>query len=155
MNDVNEPLGIEEYRVKVLQLEAQVSLLKDMLREASTASTIDASGGNTAASTDSDAVFGAMTLKQNAALQLLLKGLSNSQIARCFDASPSTSKVHVRGIMDKLGVHTRAKVIIKVKKLFDDVDEGVYMGLTGMPKDWGDDCDKYPDVTDAVRLKTR
>ena len=80
---MNEPLGIEEYRVKVLQLEAQVSLLKDMLKEASTASTIDASGGNTAASTDSDAVFGAMTLKQNAALQLLLKGLSNSQIARC------------------------------------------------------------------------
>jgi len=45
-----------------------------------------------------------LTTKQHAALQMLLRGADNAEIAERFNVSPNTAKIYVRGIAKKLGV---------------------------------------------------
>ncbi|MEK9754788.1 MAG: LuxR C-terminal-related transcriptional regulator [Rhodospirillaceae bacterium] len=100
-------------------------------------------------------VFGSLTLKQNVALQAILMGLSNAEVATLFDCADSTAKVHARGVMQKLGVRSRPHVILKVRPLFDVVDEATYQSLMGLPKDWATRPQVFPEATAKVRAKTR
>jgi len=78
-----------------------------------------------------------LTTKQHAALQMLLRGADNNEIAKRFDVSPNTSKVYVRGVAKKLGVQTRAQIVVKLLDTFNDLDDNSYRMLTGgLPKDW-------------------
>jgi len=149
---MDEEYDLEGLKHKIVRLEAQVSVLKDIIKERPSPVVPEMVVGN---EIEASEAFGTMTLKQNAALQLVLKGYSNSQMAEVFDCSPSTCKVHVRGVMDKVNAHTRAKVILAVKRMFDAVDEGVYLGVAGLAKDWSDDPDVYPKITELIRAKTR
>ena len=77
------------------------------------------------------------TTKQHAALQMLLRGADNQEIADRMGVTINTAKVHVRGIAKKLGVSTRSQIIWKVHKEMIDIDENGYMMLSGgLPKDW-------------------
>ena len=77
------------------------------------------------------------TTKQHVALQMLLRGADNQEIADRMGVTINTAKVHVRGIAKKLGVSTRSQIIWKVHKEVIDIDENGYMMLTGgLPKDW-------------------
>lgn len=77
------------------------------------------------------------TTKQHAALQMLLRGADNNEIAERFNVSPNTSKVYVRGIAKKLDVQTRAQIVVKMLDTFNDFDDNSYRMLTGgLPKDW-------------------
>lgn len=51
------------------------------------------------------------TSRQEEVLQLVVEGLSNKVIAFRLDISESTVKVHVRAIMERAGVKTRAQII--------------------------------------------
>jgi DNA-binding NarL/FixJ family response regulator len=81
--------------------------------------------------------FPDLTTKQHAALQMLLAGCSNQAIAERMGIALSTAKLHVRAIMAKLGVTTRAQVVIKAKDWFDETPADEYrISSGGLPKDW-------------------
>lgn len=85
------------------------------------------------------------TPKQHAALQMLVNGASNQDIADRMKVGLNTAKVHVRGIAKKLNVNNRTQIILRMKSQLEDVDEKDYMLMTGgLPKDWDDNFD--PDV---------
>lgn len=90
-------------------------------------------GGSAA---NADEALLSLTLKQHAALQLMLIGASNAEIATVFDCKETTAKVHVRGVMLKFGVKNRAHLFLKAKPVFDAVDEEQYEATSGLPKDW-------------------
>lgn len=52
-----------------------------------------------------------LTSRQREVLQLLVDGLSNKLIAYRLDISESTVKVHIRAIMERAGVKSRAQII--------------------------------------------
>ena len=77
------------------------------------------------------------TTKQQVALQMLIRGADNQEIADRMGVTINTAKVHVRGIAKKLGVSTRSQIIWKIHKEMIDIDENGYMMLSGgLPKDW-------------------
>jgi two-component system nitrate/nitrite response regulator NarL len=46
-------------------------------------------------------------------LELLARGFRNSDVAKALVISPSTTKVHVRHILEKLGVRTRTEAVAR------------------------------------------
>tara|TARA_B100001057_G_scaffold501169_1_gene621492 strand:- start:2110 stop:2601 length:492 start_codon:yes stop_codon:yes gene_type:complete len=78
-----------------------------------------------------------LTTKQHGALQMLLDGCSNSEIAKRFDVSEDTAKVYVRTIAKKYEVNTRAQIVMATLEEFNSLDDDVYMRISGgLPKDW-------------------
>jgi DNA-binding NarL/FixJ family response regulator len=55
----------------------------------------------------------ALTPREEDVLRLVARGLTNRQIAAELFLSPATIKVHVRHILEKLGVRTRAEAAIQ------------------------------------------
>jgi DNA-binding NarL/FixJ family response regulator len=53
----------------------------------------------------------ALTPREQDVFELLAQGRSNKDIARTLFISESTTKVHVRHIFEKLGVHSRAEAV--------------------------------------------
>jgi DNA-binding NarL/FixJ family response regulator len=53
---------------------------------------------------------GRLSNRENEVYELIAQGRSNKQIADALFISESTTKVHVRHIFEKLGVHSRAEV---------------------------------------------
>ena len=79
-----------------------------------------------------------MTSKMHGALQCVLAGQSNNDIAERFDVTESTAKVYVRSVALKLGVKTRSEIVTKVLKTFEALSEQEYLELSGgVPKTWG------------------
>lgn len=77
------------------------------------------------------------TPKQHAVLQMLLRGAGNIEIGERFGVTENTAKVYVRSIAGKLGVNTRAQIVMKTLEAFNEVDEASYMLMAGgLPKDW-------------------
>ena len=57
----------------------------------------------------------ALTRAEREVLQLLAQGLDNAAIARRLDKSAKTVRNQVSSVFDKLGVHTRAEAIVRVR----------------------------------------
>ena len=84
-----------------------------------------------------ESVLHKFTTKQHVALQMLMRGADNQGIADRMGVSINTAKVHVRGMFRKLNVNSRAQLIHRLHKEFDEIDENGYMMMTGgLPKDW-------------------
>lgn len=82
------------------------------------------------------------TPKQHAALQMLLSGASNQDIADRMKVGLNTAKVHVRGIAKKLGLNSRTQIILRMQSQFEAVDDSQYRLMTGgLPKDWHQNFD--------------
>jgi ATP/maltotriose-dependent transcriptional regulator MalT len=64
--------------------------------------------------TTASAVEGQLSPREREVLGLIAQGLKNSDIARTLFVSESTVKVHVRHILEKLNVQTRAAAIARV-----------------------------------------
>jgi len=79
-------------------------LLDDVERRTDTASTPgDDAGGD------------ALTPRQSAVLDLLVRGMSNKHIARALAISDATVKAHVTAVLRKLGVSSRAQAIAAMR----------------------------------------
>jgi LuxR family maltose regulon positive regulatory protein len=61
----------------------------------------------------------ALTRREREVLNLLLQGLTNVEIGRRLFISPSTAKVHVRHILEKLGVRSRLEAVIRAQELLE------------------------------------
>ena len=64
---------------------------------------MDASGGYTPRN---------LSPRQRDVLKLIVRGLSNKEIARSLNVAEGTVKIHVAALFGKLGVHRRAAVAI-------------------------------------------
>jgi DNA-binding CsgD family transcriptional regulator len=81
-----------------------------------------------------------LTTKQHAALQMLLRGASNAEIAERFGVSINTAKVYVRSLFAKVGEHTRTRLVLRMAPLFSETDDADYQALSGgLPKHWDRD----------------
>ena len=79
-----------------------------------------------------------MTPKMHGALQCVLMGQSNADIADRFDVTESTAKVYVRSVAMKLNVKTRSEIVTKALKTFEGLTDVEYLELSGgIPKSWG------------------
>ena len=65
---------------------------------------------------------GGLTSREREVLSLLSQGLTNTEIARRLFISPSTAKVHVRHIFEKLGVHTRLQAALRAPDILEPGD---------------------------------
>jgi DNA-binding CsgD family transcriptional regulator len=89
------------------------------------------------ASEAAQAFFRQFTTKQNAALQMLMRGASNDDIAERLGVTDNTAKVHVRSIAKKLDVHNRAVIALRALPHWQAIDGEAYRMLSGgLPKDW-------------------
>ena len=94
-----------------------------------------------------------LTIKQHAALQMLLNGKSNKEMAERFDVSENTSKVYVRSIAARFRVNTRSQIVVACMSAFKDVDPDTYLAMSGgLPKDW-DTHYKKPDKYAKLLVK--
>jgi RNA polymerase sigma factor (sigma-70 family) len=66
-----------------------------------------------------DEPFAALTAREREVLWLLLEGLTNAEIASRLCISRSTAKVHVRHILEKLGVRSRLQAVIRAQELVE------------------------------------
>ena len=114
---------------RVALLEAQVRLL------------LKAGQGNDPAIVSA---LAKMTSKMHGALQCVLAGQSNADIAERFDVTESTAKVYVRSVAMKLGVKTRSEIVSKTMKTFEGLTDAEYLELSGgVPKTWGSSGERW------------
>jgi ATP/maltotriose-dependent transcriptional regulator MalT len=66
-----------------------------------------------------DEPVAALTAREREVLWLLLEGLTNAEIASRLCISRSTAKVHVRHILEKLGVRSRLQAVIRAQELVE------------------------------------
>lgn len=99
-------------------------------------------------------ILSKFTTKQHAVLQMLLAGCSNEEIAQRFGVSPNTAKVYVRTIAGKLGVNTRAQIVMKTLEEFNSVSEQSYLLVSdGLPKTWHEDWSEPDPFAHKLRKK--
>jgi DNA-binding CsgD family transcriptional regulator len=63
---------------------------------------------------DETALMNVFTTAQLRIIPLLMKGLSESEIAQRFERSPHTIHAHIRAIFEKVGVHSREELIVRL-----------------------------------------
>jgi len=112
-------------------------ILGALMAKAYDASTGDEVSPMETKATQMESVLHKFTTKQHVALQMLMRGADNQEIADRMGVSINTAKVHVRGMFRKLNVNSRAQLIHRLHKEFDEIDDNGYMMMTGgLPKDW-------------------
>lgn len=133
-----------EYKQHIARLEAQIEVLKSVILDMKSESRPEIVGNTDAKQ---------FTIKQHATMQMLHAGYTNPQIADVLGCRESTVKVHVKAIMDKLGVRTRSQVVLRTQSIMN-MDEQEYQYATGIPKDWyvsggGEEVDHLIKLTKA------
>lgn len=136
---------IEAIYKRLAALEANVQMLANMLR-------VYPHQGPPAADASLDfAAFGVMTPKQNATLQMILRGARNKEIAERFGVTESTAKIYLTGIMRHVGVTNRAAVIMKMSAPFKEISADEYRRITTVPKDWDFSWSKHKSLKGLER----
>lgn len=102
---------------------------------------------------DAVSVLGKFTTKQHAAMQMLVTGASNAEIADRFGVTENTAKVYVRSLAGKLGVNSRMQIVLTVVPMLEVVDERTYETMSGgLPLDWASKYDErgQPDKWESL-----
>lgn len=80
-----------------------------------------------------------LTTKQHAALQMLIAGKGNKDIAERFGVTDNGAKVYVRAIAKKAGVNTRSQILMTVYDEWNGIGAEQYKAISGgLPKDWAE-----------------
>jgi LuxR family maltose regulon positive regulatory protein len=58
-----------------------------------------------------------LTTRETEVLRLMSQGMTNAEIAQCLFITTSTAKVHVRHILEKLGVRNRVQAVLRGQEL--------------------------------------
>jgi LuxR family maltose regulon positive regulatory protein len=66
-----------------------------------------------------------LSRREHDVLRLLVRGMSNSEIAQTLTITVNTVKMHIKNIYAKLGVRNRAQVIIRAQQLYSELGEVV------------------------------
>ena len=78
-----------------------------------------------------------LTVKQHVALQMLLVGRGNAEIAERFGVTENGAKVYVRAIYKKFGVKTRSQAVMAVVDEYTLITDRWYEAISkGIPKNW-------------------
>jgi len=78
-----------------------------------------------------------LTVKQHVALQMLLVGRGNAEIAERFGVTENGAKVYVRAIYKKFGVNTRSQAVMAVVDEYTLITDRWYEAISkGIPKNW-------------------
>lgn len=97
-----------------------------------------------------------LTTKQHVALQMLMAGKSNAEIAERFGVTENGAKVYVRAIYKKFGVNTRSQAVMAVYDEWERVAPERYEQLSrGVPKSWLNDWLSKPVERDPYAVKYR
>lgn len=129
-------------------------ILGALVAKASTASGNEGVSATGTRETPTEYILSKFTTKQHAVLQMLLAGCSNEEIAQRFGVSPNTAKVYVRTIAGKLGVNTRAQIVMKTLEEFNSVSEQSYLLVSdGLPKTWHEDWSEPDPFAHKLRKK--
>lgn len=121
------------------RIEAKVDLILMSVLGRTAQPVEDIAGGdnNAQASEAARDFFRQFTPKQNAALQMLMRGASNQEIAERMGVSVNTAKVHVRSIAAKLDVKNRASIVVVANRHWQVIGKEEYrLASGGLPKDW-------------------
>lgn len=85
-------------------------------------------------------VMKGMSVKQHAALQMVVRGASNQEIADRFGVSVNTAKVYLRSLAKRLGVTLRTQIAVKALPVMRALSDEEYRAVArGLPKDWDQD----------------
>lgn len=85
------------------------------------------------------AILPRLTSKQHVSMQMLMKGYSNSEIAKRLGVTENTAKVHVRAIAKKYGVQSRSQIVMQAFPEYEAIPASTYEVVTGgIPKDWAE-----------------
>ena len=143
MNDNDRP------REENVRLKAQVQILMDLLRQvyAGPLPPIEEPEDKNLEQ------FKKLTPKQHAALQMLLRGAQNKEIADRLDISENTAKVHLRGIMKKLDAKNRTEAVLVAKPIFDRLSADEYEQITKLPHTWDEDYDPNQPINEILKRR--
>jgi DNA-binding CsgD family transcriptional regulator len=143
-------LGREErLRQRVLELEAQVELLTAIVRDSIR------NGGGGREDYGFSVLMRGMTMKQAAVLQMLMRGWTNSRMSGVMECSMSTTKTHLKSLIRKFGAGGRAELVAMLAKGYGEIGEGVFLESTGVPKNWCETPENWPEITRKIREATR
>jgi DNA-binding CsgD family transcriptional regulator len=120
----------DELEMRLIGLEAKVDALFQL---------IGTGGSGRGQSEDDPSSVGELsnlTKKQHQALQLLITGARNNDIAKAMGCTVNTAKVHVRTIASKFGVHSRSQIALMGKGMIDGVSDEMYKSIAGVEKQW-------------------
>ena len=131
MGHTSQDAALREMRDQIAELHRKIDGLTSAVNRVLRQKKADPVPG------DVHAVLHSMTPKQHIALQMLLAGCSNRDIAEQLGVTENTAKVHVRTLASKLGLNTRAKIVAKMVDVMERIDPEDYMeASSGIPKDW-------------------
>ena len=134
---------------KIIGMEAQMAMLIQM---------IGGKPNNDRSTTrgDSDCtLMREFTPKQHAVIQMIWQGFSTEDMANMLEVSEATIKVHIRGVMRRAGIKTRAQIAMKAERCMREMSDEEYKRTSGIPKDWCERPDNYKDTTKMLRTKVR
>lgn len=135
-------MSSRDIELALARVEAKLDLIMASILQTRASSTVPSVDPTTvpkakSASNAPERFFRRFSIKQNAALQMLIHAASNDEIAERMGVSPNTAKVHVRTIAKKLGVNTRAQIMAVAGEHYRAIDDESYRAVTGgIPKDW-------------------
>jgi DNA-binding NarL/FixJ family response regulator len=80
--------------------------------------------------TGDDQPLSVLTAREQEVLGLILEGMSNAEIAKRLFITVSTAKVHVRHILEKLGVNSRLQAALRAQELLAAAAESTSLNPT-------------------------
>lgn len=134
---------------KIIGMEAQMAMLIQMIggKQNNDRSTMR---GN-----DDCTLMREFTPKQHAVIQMIWQGFSTEDMANMLEVSEATIKVHIRGVMRRASLKTRAQIAMKAERCMREMSDEEYKRTSGIPKDWCERPDNYKDTTKMLRTKVR
>jgi len=140
---------VASLEAKVIGLEAKLELITQMIRGDKQTQT------QRQMSVDDCTLMREFTPKQHAVIQMIWQGFSTEAMAEMLMVSEATVKVHIKGVMRRASLKTRAQIAMKAERCMREMSDEEYRRTSGIPKDWCERPDDYKDTTKMLRTKVR